>query len=79
MLSCTRRLQMLWEKHFAIRDCGVDIERFNKGYTMFLFDLSDSILVSNNVKTSSGELRLRMDFTEALSEPVDLIALICFK
>ena len=63
------------EKHFAIRDCGVDIERFNKGYTMFLFDLSDSILVSNNVKTRSGELRLRMDFTEALSEPVDLIAL----
>ena len=28
------------EKHLAIRDCGVDIERFNKGYTMFLFDLS---------------------------------------
>ena len=63
------------EKHFNIRDCGIDIELFNKGYTMFFFDLSDSLLVSNNIKTRSGELRLRIDFTEELPEPVDLIAL----
>ena len=57
-------------KHFNIRDSGVEMKYFYKGYTLALFDLSDSA-----AKTRSGELRLIADFTSELEEPVTMIIL----
>ena len=57
-------------KHFNIRDSGIEMKYFYKGYTMALFDLSDSV-----AKTRSGELRLIADFTSELTEPVTMIIL----
>ena len=58
------------KRHFHNTNTGIDIKELNKGYTLFLFDLSDS-----TVSERTGELRLTGDFTSPLSEAVTVILL----
>ena len=58
------------KKHFSIDDTGIKMNYFYKGYTMFLFDLSDSVS-----KTRTGDLRLMADFTSEIDQPINIIIL----
>ena len=58
------------EKHFGNLDSGIDLKDYHKGYTLFTFDLSDSA-----VKTRSGELRLRAEFSVGLPSAVNMLIL----
>ena len=58
------------EKHFGNLDPGIDLKDYHKGYTLFTFDLSDSA-----VKTRSGELRLRAEFSVGLPSAVNMLIL----
>ena len=58
------------EKHFSNHDCGINLKEYNQGFTLFTFDLSDSV-----VKTRTGELRLRVEFSEGLPNAVNMLIL----
>ena len=57
------------ERHFQIKDTGIEMKHFYKGFSLFVFDLSDSSV------SGSGELRLTADFADPLSEAVTMILL----
>ena len=56
--------------HFSIDDTSIKMNYFYKGYTMFLFDLSDSVS-----KTRTGDLLLMADFTSETDQPINIIIL----
>jgi hypothetical protein len=57
-------------RHFQINNTGIEMKYFYKGYTLFVFDLSDSALSGRN-----GELRLTVNFESPLTEAVTMILL----
>ena len=58
------------EKHFSNHDCGINLKEYNQGFTLFTFDLSDSV-----VKIRTGELCLRVEFPEGLPNAVNMLIL----